>query len=379
MNKTKEVFLFFGLMSLFVGCTDNSRNQQYFQPGEIWKDTDGEQINAHGGGVLFHQGKYYWYGEYKISGKAGNKAMVGVSCYSSVNLYDWQNEGIVLSVSKEKKHLLQAGCIIERPKVIYNARTGKFVMWFHHELKGEDYRSAMTGVAVSNSALGPFDYKYSCNPNKMNIPQNMLIEEYDLLEEIAEETKPADISDEELKHGALMKRDLEKGQMSRDMTLFVDHDNTAYHIHASEENSTLHISKLSEDYTEFTGEYIRVQPGEFNEAPALFARGDKYFMITSGCTDRAPNAGRLLVADSIFGEWEYAGNPFRGENSEISFNSQSTYVIEVMDRKDSYIFMGDRWNPDNAIDGRYVWLPIRFDEKGLPYLKWHEKWSLNEV
>ena len=38
------------------------------------------------------------------------------------------------------------------------------------------------------------------------------------------------------------------GQMSRDMTLFVDGDGTAYHIYSSEENLTLHIAELSDDY-----------------------------------------------------------------------------------------------------------------------------------
>lgn len=34
-------------------------------PGEVWTDTEQNMINAHGGGVLYHNGTYYWYGEYK--------------------------------------------------------------------------------------------------------------------------------------------------------------------------------------------------------------------------------------------------------------------------------------------------------------------------
>ena len=30
--------------------------------GELWPDTDGRHINAHGGGILLHEGTYYWYG-----------------------------------------------------------------------------------------------------------------------------------------------------------------------------------------------------------------------------------------------------------------------------------------------------------------------------
>jgi len=39
--------------------------------------------------------------------------------------------------------------------------------------------------------------------------------------------------------------------------------------------------------------------------------------------------------------------------------------------------MADRWVPENAIDGRYIWLPIQFDEKGTPYLEWMDEWNLD--
>ncbi len=35
--------------------------QTAFKPGEIWQDNNGVHINAHGGGVLFHEGTYYWF------------------------------------------------------------------------------------------------------------------------------------------------------------------------------------------------------------------------------------------------------------------------------------------------------------------------------
>ncbi len=97
-------------------------------PGGVWTDEQGERIYDHGGGVLYYNGRYYWYGENRFS---------GVNCYSSADLYNWRPEGTVLAWVKDKLgHDLEAGCIIERPKVIYNTKTGKFVMWFHLELKG---------------------------------------------------------------------------------------------------------------------------------------------------------------------------------------------------------------------------------------------------
>ena len=81
------------------------------------------------------------------------------------------------------------------------------------------------------------------------------------------------------------------------------------------------------------------------------------------------------MADSVFGTWTELGNPCLGADSALSFHSQVTYVLPVQGKKDALIFMGDRWNPGNAIDGRYIWLPMVF-ENGRPVLKWKDKWDL---
>ncbi len=53
---------------------------------------------------------------------------------------------------------------------------------------------------------------------------------------------------EAIDKGMFVKRDREGGQMSRDMTLFVDDDGIAYHIYSSEDNLTLQIAELTDDY-----------------------------------------------------------------------------------------------------------------------------------
>lgn len=352
-----------------------SKGDKTFKPGELWPDDKGVHINAHGGGILFHQGKYYWFGEHKTEGTRGNTAWVGVHCYSSENLYDWKDEGIAMQVSDDPESPVTAGCIIERPKVIFNQKTGKFVLWFHLELKGQGYNAAKTGVAVADSPTGPYTFISAVNPNAglwpVNYPAGLKNKTYPAeLKSWTDEWKKA------VEEGMFVKRDLEKGQMARDMTLYVDDDGTAYHIHASEENLTLHISELTRDYLGFTGKYIRVIPTGHNEAPAIFKHNGKYYMITSGCTGWAPNAARLLVSDAVMGNWEYIENPCIGDDKDLTFHSQSTYILPVQGKKDAFIFMADRWMPENAIDGRYIWLPIRFKENGLPFLEWMDEWDL---
>ena len=36
-----------------------------FYPGQVWLDTNGKRIQAHGGSVMYWEGYYYWYGENK--------------------------------------------------------------------------------------------------------------------------------------------------------------------------------------------------------------------------------------------------------------------------------------------------------------------------
>lgn len=326
-----------------------------------WPDTEGTHINAHGGGVLHHEGRYYWFGEHKTEGRRGNQAWVGVRCYSSEDLLTWKNEGVVLPVSDRAGSEIEAGCIIERPKVIHNKTTGKFVLWFHLELKGQGYKAARTAVAIADLPTGPYHYLRSFRPNAGHWPIGF---------------DPA----RDKKSAPVLVRDFQRGQMSRDMTVFVDDDGKAYHIAASEENQTLHVSLLTDNYLAFTGKYLRVGIGRSHEAPAIVKQNGRYWMITSGCSGWEPNAARSMVADRMAGPWKEIGNPCTGTNPdnnlgpEKTFGGQSTFLLPVAGKPDTVIAMFDVWRPKNAIDGRYLWLPVEFGEDQIT-VRFEKRWS----
>jgi hypothetical protein len=375
MRKLLVIIIFLQPLLLFA-------QHNTFRPGEIWKDNNGVHINAHGGGILFHNGVYYWYGEHKD--ERSSAALVGVTCYSSTDLYKWKNEGAVLAVSDDPKSPIVRGCVIERPKVIYNARTKKFVMYFHLELRGKGYTAANVGVAISDSPTGKFVLLKNSRVNANVFPLNMTAEQQ------KSGVKVSDFKDwwtpqwrKAVDEGMFVRRDLASGQMSRDMTLFVDDDGKAYHIYSSEENLTLHIAELTNDYLNYTGRYVRVAPGGHNEAPAIFKKDGTYYLITSGCTGWDPNAARQFTADHIFGPWTQHQNPCVGKDADLTFHSQSTYILPVQHspsfgggKGEAFIFMADRWTPRHPIDARYIWLPIEF-KNGLPVLKWRDEWDLS--
>ena len=316
--------------------------------GELWRDDSGRHINAHGGGILKYEDTYYWFGEHKDD--RTSDALVGVMCYASKDLVNWRNCGVALSVTDRRGHDIERGCILERPKVIYNPVTKKFCMWFHLELKGQGYNAARYGVAVADRPEGPYKFLYSSRANAGTWPVDgapMTFDEY-------------------------LKRDYGTGQMSRDMTLYVDDDGKAYHIFSSEENFTLHIAELTADYLHHTGRYTRMAPGGQNEAPAIFKHDGTYWMITSGCTGWAPNEARMFSAPSIWGPWTQHPNPCRGPKADKTFNGQSTFILPV---DGQYIFMADIWRPQHPRDARYIWLPIEFED-GKPVVRWQDEWKL---
>ena len=313
---------------------------------------------------------------------AGNRAQVGVSCYASTDLLNWTDEGIALEVSDDPNSDITRGCVLERPKVIYNAATQKFVMWFHLELKGQGYRAARSGVAVADAPTGPFRFIESFRPNAGICPVNGTPE---LCQPLSDEeahalaTQGRDLEPRfGVRHDLIFRRDFAGGQMARDMTLYVDDDGVAYHFYASEENGTMQISQLTDDYLRPAGVYSRNFVGRSHEAPAPFKRDGKYFLFSSDCTGWTPNPARLSTADSILGPWTELGNPCVGDQAQMAttFESQSTHVLPVEGQPDAFIYLGDRWRPQDAIDGRYIWLPVEWND-GVSQLRWHDEWDLS--
>jgi len=299
---------------------------------KIWKDTKGNPINAHGGGLLLHKGTYYWFGEIKqgntwlVPGQQWEDYRVpagGISCYSSKDLIKWKFEGQALATLKgQPNHDLDTSKVVERPKVIYNQKTKKFVMWMH--VDANDYSYAQTGVAISDKPQGPYKFLGSIKPN---------------------------------------------GQESRDMTLYKDDDNRAYLIYSSESNKTMQVCLLNDDYLSPTTNYKRITSAQNREAPAVFKYNKKYYLITSDCTGWSPNQSTYAIADSLLGDWKQMGNPCLGNGAKNTFGAQSTYIIPIHGHPDTFLFLADVWNKKNLQDSRYIWLPIKMKEN-KPLIKW---------
>lgn len=336
-----RICVLFALLAVTAGAATNHA----FRPGEVWLDTEGKPIQAHGGDVLAHEGGYFWYGEDRTPGGSG-----AVACYTSTNLYDWHRAGVVLS-RFDLPRINSRRTFVERPKVIYNAPTKKFVMWMH--LEAGRYTYARAGIATSDNPTGPFTFLRAIRP-------------------ITNDFNFADGPSEQRQFGGTF----------RDMNLFVDDDGAAYVFYASEDNWTMYVVRLNASFTgpaepAVEGKtWARILVRQMREAPAPFKHNGRYYLITSACTGWRPNQAAWAVAAHPLGPWETNGNPCTGPGAETTYGSQSTFVLPLPGRPNQFIFMADRWQPEDLSDSRYVWLPLTFNTAGAPVVTWQDQWSI---
>ncbi|KAH1606430.1 hypothetical protein KXX44_000653 [Aspergillus fumigatus] len=264
-------------------------------PGGTWTASGTNQhVQAHGGGIIQVGSTYYWIGENKLNGSA----FQSINCYSSENLVEWTYVGELLS--RQSSGDLGPNRVVERPKVLYNEATRKYVMWMH--IDDSSYKEAKTGVATSSSVCGKYTYLGSFQP---------------------------------------------LGQQSRDMGLFKDDDGSAYLLTEDRPNG-LRINRLTSDYTNVTST-VHLFP-EHIEAPAMYKKNGVYFMFGSQLTGWSTNDNKYTTSTSISGPWSSWAN-FAPSGSN-TFNSQTTFILGV---GDTVMYMGDRWVPSNLMASTYIW------------------------
>jgi hypothetical protein len=100
--------------------------------------------------------RWYWVGEDKTNGGPFQQ----INCYSSTNLVEWNYEGAVLSRTESGD--LGPNRVVERPKVIYNKKTNKYVMLMH--IDSSNYGDAKIGWATSDTVCGKYTYLRSERP-----------------------------------------------------------------------------------------------------------------------------------------------------------------------------------------------------------------------
>ncbi|MFE3519356.1 family 43 glycosylhydrolase [Streptomyces sp. NPDC059166] len=339
------------------------------RPGQVWRDTNGNRIQAHGGSILHHDGTFYWYGENKERSTPGSGVWHwGIRCYSSTDLYNWTDEGLIIPPDEDDPTSpLHPAQMVDRPHIIHDARSGRYVCWL--KVMGADGVQTAT-ILVADRLLGPYEI-------------------------VRTGLRPL-------------------GMSAGDFDLAVAPDDGKAYTYFERVHSELICADLTDDYTGVTGYYSthfpRRQPPEVREAPSYFSRHGLHYLITSGTTAYFPNQSEAAVAQTYHGPWTVLGDPHPADPTGTSFRSQVSSVFRHPGKKDLYIALADRWLPDVPAEvaqqapghfrrlfsgeatglrtpldavvvdtsrADYVWLPLRF-QGDMPILDWRDEWRIED-
>ncbi|WP_394551951.1 family 43 glycosylhydrolase [Agromyces sp. MMS24-JH15] len=353
--------------------TAQTAQQTAIRPGQVWLDTKGERIQAHGGSIFtLPDGTFVWYGENKEHTTPGSGNWHwGVRAYTSTDLVNWDDRGLIIPpVLDDPASPLHPAQKMDRPHIIFNEATRKYVCWL--KIMGEDQQQTQAStVLVADDLLGPYEI-------------------------VRTGLRPL-------------------GMDAGDFDLVVDPDGTARYIF-EKVHTDLVVADLTDDYTDVSGEHsvhFHHSGPPFNrEAPAHFTRNGRHYLVTSSTTGYFPNPSEFAVADDLHGPWTVLGDAHPTDPTRTSFRSQVTSVFKHPGKQDLYIALADRWLPElpedlpnvfDAIAARmqglprpagaenlaavmalasgehtaiadYVWLPIRFDGD-IPTIDWLDEWS----
>ncbi len=283
-----------------------------------WLDTSGNVVIGQTMAVIQSGQFFYMFGVQRID--PVNGGFEALTCYRSVNLRDWEFRRNVLTKAQISD---EEFFVCTRPSVIFDQTTGRFVMYLRTFQDMHDSSEASCvgqfgfsgfGVATSTVADGPYTYHGRVHTT--------------------------------LDH-------------SGGGTIFKDTDGIGYVVYNNKKGigapNVLRIDRLAKDYLSIEKNIVEFEVNR--EAPNMFKKGDRYYIITSGVTGWKPNQTLYSTSTSLSSGW----SPWLPMGDETCFDSQPCWTLIVTGSEQmAYLYLGDRHNAENLLASTYVWLPIQF-------------------
>ncbi|KAK3945481.1 glycoside hydrolase family 43 protein [Diplogelasinospora grovesii] len=294
---------------------------RYIVPGARWYDTDGKLISAHAGGVtLGKDGKFWWFGEYKVEGQTEGG---GVSVYSSDDLATWTHHGLALRAAPVEGHpYISPKNIIQRPQ------------------DNSSYGLLLQGLATSPNISGPYTFVSA------TAPLGNWSQDFGMFTDYKDGRSYSLYSNGDSKYG-------------RDVYI------TAYN-----ENTTA-LDEVTYRFDKFD-----------LEAPSIVQTEKSYYMLASHKRGYRPNNVVAARADSLGGPWSQFF--MIAPRNTRTFNSQSGSNLTIAGtKKTTYLYLGDQWDSNSLWESRYIWLPMEIDDdddddsKKTLELVWNDVYDLN--
>lgn len=291
------------------------------QNGRLWKLSTGATVQAHAPGFVRVGDVWYMCGEDR-----SNWWNPDVNLYSSTDLVNWKFEKKIIR-NGVTTSALGSTRMIERPKLLYNATTDKFVVWCHYE--SGDYGASEAACFECDEVNGDYTYVWSGRP---------------------------------------------LGIKSRDCNIFQDTDGTAYFISTTEENQHLGLFRLDEEYHAAI-EHTQLFAWQSREAPAIVRIDNRYFMFSSACSGWDPNQCKLSYSNSLKSGWSGLTNV----GNSIAYDTQPAAILVIKGtKKTTYLYVGDRWQDPGLPETKTIIFPIEFNGTACTFT-YRERFDINFV
>ena len=321
-------------------------------PGISFKDTDGNLVDAHGGGIIKVCDTYYLHGEYFLSTTTDNN-FNGFSMYSSRDMATWKNEGIILP-QQASGSLLGPNRKGERPHIIQCPSSGEFVLYAH--AADTTYQADKEVVyATASKVTGPYTFKGALTSTGASSSCQVTT------------VPPSSCSGSIAAHS--------------DMSALTD-GSSAYVVTESGVVYTLaadcHSWASSKSYGTVNGTTGGI------EAPTVFKAGSTFYWIGSDKTGWRANDDFYSTAPAMTGPWTYQG--YLAPQGDLTWMTQSTWVMPIVGSAGTtYVYWGDHWygTEDTTQPGKhnnlatFVFQPLVFSGTKIGLPTYQVSWKLD--
>ena len=289
--------------------------------GNLWKTDLGATVQAHAPGFVRVGDIWYMCGEDR-----SNSWNPDVNLYSSVDLVHWRFENKIIR-NGVTSPLLGSSRFIERPKLLYNAKTGKYVVWCHWEQS--NYGASEAACFECDSVNGNYKLVWSGRP--LNVK-------------------------------------------SRDCNVFQNDNGKAYFISTTNENTDLGLFELSDDYLSIKS-HTALFTGWRREAPAIVKVNGRFFMFNSACSGWDPNQCKMANTLNLKTNWSTLNNV----GNSNAYDTQAAAFLTIKGTKaTTYLYVGDRWQDPDLPNTKTIIFPIEFNGKSCTF-RYHERFDINFV
>jgi len=171
------------------------------------------------------------------------------------------------------------------------------------------------------------------------------------------------------------------GHDSRDQSLFIDDDNTAYLLSATNTNSDINIYKLDASWTKPITLVNTICKGLHRETPAIIKKDGEYYFFSSKASGWYPSQTMYTSTTDLAGEW----TPIREIGNNTTFDAQFNRISKV---GTSYGVWSYHWGAQRKYktpDGNFPRISIAAFNNGYAsmdyyrYLEFNDKYGIIPV